>query len=166
MLRNVGFPSRDFSLSLEPTLETAEKLIFEAKNAYKELNDLWADVARYLGEDLEEYNPFMPSSEAVNYNPNKKMCTHLFSSLDSFIQAFEEAVIQNTERKALERKKSKELEAKSRPRTPTKTRAPKDDTPSSEVSEMFKRFSVLSNTPLKSNVSTPRRPKNDDDAEY
>ncbi len=167
-LRLHKFEYSPYQQKLNYILEDSNRKIQIMIGYYSILGALWSESAKYLGEDLDEYNQFVPGQNMA-FNPNKRMATSLFSTLNDFFESFEEAAVQLQKQKEGEERRKKILEESIKSREePEKLQASRKT--AFEASEMFKRFSVLQHehqeTAHSGNDKLKRLSKNMEELEY
>ncbi|KAJ3194287.1 hypothetical protein HK101_003057, partial [Irineochytrium annulatum] len=96
--------NKDFDARISPFLDKAATMITGLRLDFETFTKAWADAAKYFGEDLEDYQPIVYQAHTAamdageNSSGTRKSPTHLFSALDMFLHAFEDAVKQNRKR--------------------------------------------------------------------
>ena len=79
----------DNQANVTPVLRKSKETLISLREGFKEFEKQWSETALYLGEEVESYTSVMMDPR-LNAG-TKKPPSYLFSTLDLFFSAFEEA---------------------------------------------------------------------------
>ncbi|KAI9206006.1 uncharacterized protein BJ171DRAFT_580080 [Polychytrium aggregatum] len=105
-LKTFKYRSPDFQKRLEPFVAQAEPMLQMLRARFIEFSNAWTDAARYFGEEVTDYIPLLELAKLPEPSKggdggggsSKKLPTHMFITIDMFMQAFDDAVKQNRKR--------------------------------------------------------------------